>query len=309
MLVTSDALFHFTSSLELLKSILTQKFKITYCHETYTLDGQEHDYYYPMVSFCDIPLSAARKQMSTYGSYAIGLNKNWAIKHNLNPVIYIDQNSEIGKDINTTLKQMQIWMDGYKQVRDNIILTLSGDLKQCVSDIMPDLTNYEASKPLVREKLIELSEKVNQAQDSLKSMSSTFANFRPLFQSYIPIYRYIKNYDGLLKREGKKPQHYRYYDEREWRYAPSNFGPDVKSSLTALEYKNRKIEQSVKPYIMDQYLTFNSQDISYLLVKTNSDIPKLIKHINGSKTLYVSSDEKDILTTKILTAEQIEKDF
>lgn len=56
MQVTSEALFHFTETLSNLKGILTNKFRLTYCYEKYALFNETHESYYPMVSFCDIPL-------------------------------------------------------------------------------------------------------------------------------------------------------------------------------------------------------------------------------------------------------------
>jgi hypothetical protein len=55
-----------------------------------------YDNYFPMISFCDIPLALAKDQISKYGSYAIGLSKEWGISNQLNPVIYLESNSIIG---------------------------------------------------------------------------------------------------------------------------------------------------------------------------------------------------------------------
>jgi hypothetical protein len=99
MPVTSDSLFHFTKSLSALKGILIDKFKLSYCRENYQLDYQEHIGHYPMVTFCDIPLSLARDQIGKYGSYAIGLTKEWGIKNKLNPVVYLEKHSQLTKDI------------------------------------------------------------------------------------------------------------------------------------------------------------------------------------------------------------------
>lgn len=70
-----------------------KKIQLTYCHEQYSLDYETHDSYYPMVSFCDIPLSLAKDQIEKYGSYAIGMTKEWGIKNSLNPVVYIEKDS------------------------------------------------------------------------------------------------------------------------------------------------------------------------------------------------------------------------
>lgn len=43
---------------------------------------------YPMVCFCDIPLSRINEHTTFYGSYGIGLSKEWGLKNNLSPVSY-----------------------------------------------------------------------------------------------------------------------------------------------------------------------------------------------------------------------------
>jgi len=50
-----------------------------------------------MVSFCDIPMSEIKNHISKYGSYGIGLTREWGQKNNLNPVFYVDKNSSVGK--------------------------------------------------------------------------------------------------------------------------------------------------------------------------------------------------------------------
>jgi hypothetical protein len=66
------------------------------------LAGEGFHGYYPMISFCDLPLSLAKDQFSKYGNYAIGLSKEWGVANKLNPVIYIEQNSGIAHDLKNT---------------------------------------------------------------------------------------------------------------------------------------------------------------------------------------------------------------
>lgn len=50
---------------------------------------------FPMVSFCDIPLSHSRAHRDAYGDYVIGLTKTWGETNRLNPLVYISSGSDL----------------------------------------------------------------------------------------------------------------------------------------------------------------------------------------------------------------------
>ncbi|WP_103070843.1 abortive infection system antitoxin AbiGi family protein [Aquimarina sediminis] len=89
-------IFHYTGQFDWLKKILKNGFAPSYCEETIN----NSTYYIPMVSFCNIPLKDVDNYMH-YGKYGIGMSMEWAIKHQLSPVIYIHENSPI-KDLYDT---------------------------------------------------------------------------------------------------------------------------------------------------------------------------------------------------------------
>ena len=88
-MLSSATLFHFTRNLETLKMILASGFKPSYSSEDLMMFGVSECPGIPMVSFCDIPLSQARRQVADYGRYAIGLDKKWGMAKNVSPVHYI----------------------------------------------------------------------------------------------------------------------------------------------------------------------------------------------------------------------------
>lgn len=93
MPLSANTVFHFTEERDNLEGILEQNFKIHYCKETIFVHNQTIRTYVPMVSFCDIPLSQIKNHIKSYGPYGIGLRKEWAIRNNLNPVIYMEKDS------------------------------------------------------------------------------------------------------------------------------------------------------------------------------------------------------------------------
>lgn len=91
--LSSNSIIHFTRTKDNLKGILADNFHLNYCIEDVILGNKNTTYIAPMVSFCDIPLSEIKNHIENYGSYGIGLSKEWAIKQRLNPVVYIEKNS------------------------------------------------------------------------------------------------------------------------------------------------------------------------------------------------------------------------
>jgi hypothetical protein len=98
--VSSNVLFHFTSSLGNLVNILANDFSPRYCPE-YDLARNPNDetlgplYAKPMVSFCDLPLSLIKEHLRGYGDYGIGLKKNWGLQNRLTPVLYVHERSSV----------------------------------------------------------------------------------------------------------------------------------------------------------------------------------------------------------------------
>jgi len=106
ILLSSNTLFHFTSSAENLMDILSTGFKPRFCLEQFgvadlffdekekgTLTNENLEEAVPMTCFCDLPVSHIASHLEFYGSYGIGLTKEWGINKGLTPITYIHKNS------------------------------------------------------------------------------------------------------------------------------------------------------------------------------------------------------------------------
>lgn len=97
----SHTLFHFTKSIDTLKLMLKGGFWPRYCLEDIHWLGNEDFPYiaYPMVCFCDIPLSRIQEHVGFYGEFGLGLTKEWAESNGLNPVSYVSSGNSMASSL------------------------------------------------------------------------------------------------------------------------------------------------------------------------------------------------------------------
>lgn len=278
MALSTNSVFHFTPKKSYFNSILKDGgFKIKFCFERNIFDYANFAVGIPMVSFCDIPLSQAFDHIFKYGSYAIGLSKDWASKNGLNPVFYIEKQS------------VPIQM------------------------IEPFLLNTLNNDPYGD---INVRYLIDTAEDDNKEKKDVFTGDRALnINATISIISYIKNHEGSLIRSGKRTvEKYRFYDEREWRYIPTHdkfeqAGLEYIPLLTIDEYDQIKGLNPKERFLPDLLLNFKAKDIDYLLVKNEREIPNTIKQLKRAKHLFDNEDEYLILVSRLTSIERILKDL
>ena len=86
----TSSLFHFTKKLDVLKSILRTGIIPNFCKEDLSYEDRKRTIGVQMVSFCDIPLTRTSDFKKRYGEFAIGLSKEWAIRNQINPILYVN---------------------------------------------------------------------------------------------------------------------------------------------------------------------------------------------------------------------------
>lgn len=133
--------------------------------------------------------------------------------------------------------------------------------------------------------------------------------FTELKAKYHEIVRHIKPYSGnnIDRSSGTEIENYIFYNEREWRYVPKimNFDADDvyldKDQFEDVKYRNSKNKEMEK-----NSLKFNPTDISYIIVKDDFEIERIMECIE--KLGYSYSDTKKLIS-KIQTNHQIMNDF
>jgi hypothetical protein len=135
-------------------------------------------------------------------------------------------------------------------------------------------------------------------------------HFMGLSEDYMNVfdaYRYIKNYEGYLKRDGEENHNFRFADEKEWRYVPPIEQHDVQPFVAITNIKTKKQKKEYNKKIDHIRLSFKPNDIKYLIIDNDEEIIELIRHLRDVKSPF-DQDTVDRLSSRILTAEQIHND-
>lgn len=249
MAISTNSVIHYTEKFDNLKGIIsTQGFRLKYCLEILNRPPNKNlALAIPMLSFCDIPLSEVKNHIESYGSYGIGLTKDWAKNTGLNPVLYLEKHSNITKHIS----------DQFTRIAD-----------------LQKTSNKDVT------------------------LQNEFINF----------ISYCKNYEGKLIHGKINDENYRFYDEREWRFvATKNHLKGASRIIAGKDYIKAKTDYNNK--IKDCIIKFSFNDISYIIVENENEIPEILTVLNDIYEDSCTSKDLKILSTKIITKKQICNDF
>ena len=97
MAISTNSIIHYTDKLDSLLGIISEGFRIKFCSEIMQSPEYRINLMVPMISFCDIPFSSFQDHIQAYGSYGIGLSKQWAYRNGINPVLYMSKGSSINR--------------------------------------------------------------------------------------------------------------------------------------------------------------------------------------------------------------------
>lgn len=271
--VSANTLFHFTSSLGYLLGILTNNFYPRYCLENHKSFFEEkvESKGIPMVCFCDIPLSNIQNHTAVYGEYAIGLSKDWGKENKINPIMYFLEDSVFVETIKASFTE--------------------------ITQKTTAIQSYTEGKSSPESKFCE---------------NSAFGYYG-LHNGLMLILSYTKEYIGSATRNDKTTENIRFYDEREWRYVPDllEMHEDPPSFLSEAECldSNLKRQRNKQLETSDMALKFGPNDIKYIIVSKETEIPEMIEKIRTIKQPKYTPGEIDLLITRIISLEQISQDF
>lgn len=124
---------------------------------------------------------------------------------------------------------------------------------------------------------------------------------------WLNILRHVKNYEGELRRNGAI-LNYRYSDEREWRYTPT-YEDCKQMAIDPVGYDTDVKKATVNERIANLRLSFDPNDIKYIIIEKESEISEFVHVLRTSKGNKYSYNDLERLMTRIITSEQIMTDL
>jgi hypothetical protein len=232
----------------------------------------------PMVSFCDIPLSQTKAHMQYYGHYGIGLSKSWGREKGINPVLYTYQGSPLAVSLSQSLAWTYAKYLGIRKLDPFIPHEAWARIASIFRGIKKDATRSK--------------------------------QYLKLWDKLLRLQCFIKPYEGLSYKTNPPFQNVRFYDEREWRFVPELREDLYKYLLYEEEYNNEPAcKKATNEIHARSKLSFESTDIKYIIIHHDEEIVSMIEKIQDIKPTRYSTDEIKVLSSKLISAQQIATDL
>jgi len=242
--VSSNSLFHFMKKFEYLEEVIEGKMYPRYYKENLKPFFKE-PVYIGMKCFCDIPLSLIKTHTKTYGEYAIGLNKKWAIENSINPITYYNLKSSYVKSIRDAYNENIKIITKYetKYLKD------SNDRKKDEDDFQ----TYANIKNMMQRSFLNFKPVSGKMwRENKWTSSKNFYNERE--------WRYITKIDNISFPKGRIAQYIL----------------EAEIEINNIEEYNRHLKEN-------DSVDFSHKDINFIILKTDLEILKLNEKIDTFK--------------------------
>jgi len=115
-----------------------------------------------------------------------------------------------------------------------------------------------------------------------------------------PMIKYVKPYTGKMWKNEKLTKNICFYNEREWRFVPTNF-----SLIEKCKFDKDKEEYQKSLKTSD--IAFTPDDIKYIIIQEEKNREKIIDAIKKSK--FFPASKKELAISKIFSVEYIHIDL
>lgn len=259
---TVDYLYHFTrGGIPTIISILKNGFCPSYAVESL----QKKKILLPMISFSNVLLrDVGEQEVLNYGSYAIGVTREWGIINGLDPVIYTHEEGELKKafdkyiENSVLLSSLEKYKDHYKKMSDSGLL-FSKHVR--VSNTSPQAMALIDS--LIKQGSFNEEVLINVSRVS----EENFRNSKKLLNLMKPYEVYDKAGNKFIA-----------YNDREWRKTFEDLG-FIDSETDADQFI--QMSKAPKPHITDvKYKTWLLlEDIRVIIVENSNEVQSLKEEI------------------------------
>jgi len=154
------------------------------------------------------------------------------------------------------------------------------------------------------------------AKDFSKALNASFVKSpsdeigKQLLDHLLHELMYFKPYQGLMLKPGNtRRQKKCFSDESEWRFVPKIVHPE----LEQMYYQESVLSENILGYLNDQLqrtadlaITFDYDDVKYIIVKNSLDFDKIIRSI---EEYNISLQSKYVLISKIIVWDESIGDF
>lgn len=208
--LSSQHLYHFTTRIEFLKSILQNGFEHRHMQEDLPLTSYpgtvwsfpgliQHRYTFSGICFCDIPERAIGDHSNQYGKFGMVLSKTWGISNGITPIRYIHHATPDFAD------------ETFYSIRDSLagIQNFGGSFCEMIMRMLEQTQNIPFP-----------------TRDEFEALPEKFQRyFSQIDAELLPILSYARRYLGLCRAyEGEwtdrvtgESGNRTFYDEKEWR--------------------------------------------------------------------------------------------
>lgn len=167
---------------------------------------------------------------------------------------------------------------------------------------------YMSRDATMTDKLIEGIDGISNQIQNLNNINE-LEQANNLYQNILNMYRYIKNYDGELHRHHQPPNlNYRFADDREWRFVPDFYTEGIWPLVPITSIDTAVKKKELNRQASHLTLSFEPDDIQYLIVANDNEINELITHLEEVKGRF-DLQTRLRLTSRILTIDQIQNDI
>ena len=133
---------------------------------------------------------------------------------------------------------------------------------------------------------------------------------RDLQDDLSDVFNFVKPYEGELWREGRIIPNLRFYNEREWRFVCTlpkgeRYREGMPKAVFLDEDKRREANTRIASM---SRISFEPNDIKYLIVRREDEIVPLIRQVEAIKGKYGYEDVR-LLASRVISTEQIRSDF